>query len=61
MASITITIPQADVADVAAAYGVSTTAEFKALLVKDIKTKTKVYKDLQKAIALTPSVEPDIT
>jgi hypothetical protein len=61
MASITITIPQADVADVAGAYNVTSTAEFKAILVKDIKIKTQAYRDLVKAQAITPSAEPNVT
>ena len=60
MASITITIPQADVADVAAAYNVTTTAEFKTVILKDIKAKTKEYRDRIKFQAITPSVEPDL-
>lgn len=61
MASVTITIPQADVADVAGAYNVTSTAEFKAVLLGQIKAKTKEYRDRAKFQAITPSLEPDVT
>ena len=59
--SITITMSNADAANVAKAYGVTTTAEFKAVLVKEIKAKTKEYLDREQFKAITPSAEPDVT
>lgn len=61
MAQVTITIPQADVADVAGAYNVTSTAEFKAVLVAQIKAKTKEYRNNIKFQAITPSLEPELT
>ena len=61
MAQVTITIPQADAADVAAADGVSTVPEFKAALIKTIKTQVKIYKRRLATEALASPVEPDIT
>lgn len=61
MAQVTLTIPQADVADVAAAYSATTVAEFKDLLIADIKKKTRLYKLEQQRLALEPIVEPDLT
>lgn len=61
MASVTLTIPQADVADVAGAYSVSSTAEFKAVLLAEIKAKTRDYRNTKLMQAITPAVEPGIT
>ena len=61
MASITITIPNGDVNDVAEAYGVTTTAEFKTIILKQIKAKTLEYKNQKQMRALTPAVEPNLT
>lgn len=61
MAQVTITIPQADVADVAAAYRATTVAEFKDMLIAEIKQKTRFYKLEQQRLALDPIVDPDLT
>ena len=61
MAQVTITIPQADVADVAAAYRVTTVAELKEKLIYEIKQNTRLYKQEQARLAQASPVEPDIT
>lgn len=61
MASVTITINNADAADVAAAYGVSTVPEFKTALIETIKTQVKIYKRRLATEALASPIEPDIT
>lgn len=61
MASITITIPSGDVNDVAGAYGVTSTAEFKTIILAQIKAKTLEYKNQKQMRELTPATEPNIT
>ena len=61
MASITITIPSGDVNDVAEAYGVTSTSEFKTIILKQIKAKTLEYKNQKQMRALTPASEPNLT
>lgn len=61
MAQITLTIPQENVADVAAAYRVTTVAEFKDKLIFEIKHNVELYKKEQQRLAQQPIVLPDIT
>lgn len=61
MAQVTITIPQADVADVAAAYRVTTVAEFKDKLIYEIKNNVRLYKQEQARLAQAPIVDPNLT
>lgn len=61
MAQVTITIPQADVADVAAAYRVTTVAEFKEKLIYEIRHNVELYKKEQARLALEPITLPELT
>lgn len=58
---ITLTIQNADAPDIAATYGVTTIAGFKAVLLAEIKSRTKEHRYQQQLKAIPPSAEPDIT